>query len=304
VVELPLGGPIAVTATAEPGALPVGDRGYLEIWVHVSLRRVPGVRHGGGHDQVEVLLDSRSIGRLSAEHATAYMPGLLIAEERDLTLCSRAVIQRGAHESEIEVWAPAADQLADDWLGLLRAWHEPEPEVPLENEPAVTGEGELAAAVEEGHAVESQDVVSSPGAVAAVAAVVVEPTPSSECEAPADPALEPAQDPVLAAASEAEGAPTVELMTGEPPTAASTRPDETVTTGLSRGGSRAARSRRGRVPGTTGSAAAEPPGPAPPPTAGWYPDPLAAGGRRYWDGVTWTGHVMAPGASTPGAVSE
>jgi uncharacterized protein YxjI len=29
------------------------------------------------------------------------------------------------------------------------------------------------------------------------------------------------------------------------------------------------------------------------PVAGWYPDPFGGGGRRYWDGGQWTGHVDA-----------
>ena len=77
------------------------------------------------------------------------------------------------------------------------------------------------------------------------------------------------------------------------------RHDEPATTGRSRGSSRVARPRRGRAPDDKGSAVTKRPESAPAPTAGWYPDPLAGDGRRYWDGVTWTGHVMAPGASNP-----
>jgi uncharacterized RDD family membrane protein YckC len=28
--------------------------------------------------------------------------------------------------------------------------------------------------------------------------------------------------------------------------------------------------------------------------ANWYPDPAGGGGLRYWDGSTWTGHVVPP----------
>lgn len=32
----------------------------------------------------------------------------------------------------------------------------------------------------------------------------------------------------------------------------------------------------------------------PPTPAGWYPDPDGSGGRRYWDGTTWTDTRIAP----------
>ncbi len=33
---------------------------------------------------------------------------------------------------------------------------------------------------------------------------------------------------------------------------------------------------------------------------GWYPDPQGGPGLRYWDGVTWTGHVMPASPAEPG----
>jgi hypothetical protein len=406
VVELPTGGPIAVKTTVESDALPAGDPGYLEIWVHVSLGRVPAASPGDDDDQVEVRLASRSIGLLSAEDAAGYLPGLRIAEERDLTLCSRAVIHRGGRESEIEVWAPAADQLADDWLATLRSWQEPGPRAQVEDEPAVTVEGEPTVTVAEEPAVAVEAAPAAPAAeepaaqvvehvavavavAAAVPAVPVEDEPAVPLEgepavpvegepavtvaevpavaveaAPAAPvAEEPAaqvveqvavavavaaavpavpvedepvvpvvEEPAVTVAEDAAaqalkepavpvaGEPAVTVVeepavpvAGEPPVPvagdAPTRPDEPLTSGRSRGSSRVARLRRNRAPDTAGSAVTTPPRPTPtgptppettPPTAGWYPDPLAADARRYWDGVTWTGHVMASGASHPG----
>ena len=43
--------------------------------------------------------------------------------------------------------------------------------------------------------------------------------------------------------------------------------------------------------------AAQPAGPAP----GWYPDPSATGGTRWWDGTAWTENVQAPAAPPPPA---
>jgi uncharacterized RDD family membrane protein YckC len=33
---------------------------------------------------------------------------------------------------------------------------------------------------------------------------------------------------------------------------------------------------------------------APPPPAGWYPDPTIPGAQRYFDGMTWTHHLVPP----------
>lgn len=35
------------------------------------------------------------------------------------------------------------------------------------------------------------------------------------------------------------------------------------------------------------------------PAAGWYADPLGAGGQRYWDGRQWQAAVMPSGLPTP-----
>lgn len=43
-----------------------------------------------------------------------------------------------------------------------------------------------------------------------------------------------------------------------------------------------------------------PPPPNQPP-AGWYSDPDAPGGQRYWDGSAWTEHVVSPTPPPMGA---
>jgi uncharacterized protein DUF2510 len=37
------------------------------------------------------------------------------------------------------------------------------------------------------------------------------------------------------------------------------------------------------------------------PAPGWYQDPAGTGASRWWDGVSWTGHVHPPAAQSPGA---
>ncbi|MFM7069010.1 MAG: DUF2510 domain-containing protein, partial [Actinomycetes bacterium] len=41
-------------------------------------------------------------------------------------------------------------------------------------------------------------------------------------------------------------------------------------------------------------------GPSP---SGWYPDPAASGGLRYWSGTSWTSHVHPPHSSTSPATA-
>ena len=52
------------------------------------------------------------------------------------------------------------------------------------------------------------------------------------------------------------------------------------------------------VPPTTQTPAhawsAEPSAAAPAPLPGWYPDPHGRGGQRYFDGYTWTEHMVSP----------
>lgn len=120
VLQLPLGGPVRLRDVVS--SLPGYSQGSLTIWLHVTLLRVSRLRVECGSDEVEIAGGSVPLGFLPEGHTAGHLELLDIAEERGLALCSRAAVHFGGGANEIELWAPAVEEVADAFRARLGSW--------------------------------------------------------------------------------------------------------------------------------------------------------------------------------------